>query len=67
MRGVRRQGGKDAFGEKRVLDLQRKENRQGLLQNFEMEYYCKVERADIYRDRIIFTFREGDKRIWQRK
>ena len=39
----------------------------GTNQNFEMEYYCKVERADIYRDRIIFTFREGDKRIWQRK
>lgn len=39
----------------------------GTDQNFEMEYYCKVERADIYRDKIIFTLREGDKRIWQRK
>ena len=35
--------------------------------DFDMRYYCKVEKADIYADKIVFTLREGGTRVWQRK
>ena len=31
----------------------------------EMDYFCNVERADVYKDKVIFHTKEGDK-IWQR-
>ncbi len=39
----------------------------GTDENFDMKYYCKVEKADIYKDRIVFTLREGGTRVWQRR
>lgn len=36
-------------------------------ENYEMQYYCKVKKAVVYRDRIVFHMKEGGEKVWQRR
>lgn len=35
--------------------------------NYEMRFYCEIEKAAVFNDRVDFFFKKGDVKIWQRE
>lgn len=36
-------------------------------ENFEMRFYCDVQRVDVFCDRLVFNMKNGEVRVWQRQ